>query len=139
MGFEQSNRFVDVRDLHTYVRPRYWHIRAVWNGTIGILGAWDAGTVYPEHITNELIGPAWRTAIQLLASLGGYGPAYAQLRVEGNQALLGRFGRPMDVISLGRGPSEGPPTDASLEGIERELRRATGEASYEPEDRPAEP
>jgi hypothetical protein len=131
MGFEQSNRFVDCRDLHTHAHPRYWHVRAVWNGVVGVYGAWEVERVLPEQLVEELIRPVWRTASILVRELGGFGPVYCQLLVEGREALYGRDGAPMGLIKMSRGPIETEPSEVEIESVDRELRRATGEPAYE--------
>jgi hypothetical protein len=65
--------------------------------------------------------------------LGGYGPTHIELEIQGEEALIGApSGNPMPRIRLGRGPLEGLPEDKMFGGVERELRRATGEVVYEP-------
>lgn len=131
MGFEQSNRYVDCNDLHTYAHRRDWHVRAIWDGTVAVYADWAVDRVAPEQIAEELIGPAWRAAHRLVSELGGYGPTHTEIRVDGGRSLLGREGRPLGAIRVGRGPLEAAPTPQQLAGIERELRRACGQSVYE--------
>jgi hypothetical protein len=130
MGFGQSHRFIDCRDLHSLPGSRYWHVCPVWNGAVGVVGAWDQETVLPEHVVNELVRPAWKAASRLVGELGGYGPAYTQMRFDGS-ALGLQDGRPIDSLRISRGPMDEAPSDSSLASVERELLRSTGRPSYE--------
>jgi hypothetical protein len=130
-GFEQSNRFVNCVDLHGHTRPLYWHVRAIWNGAVGVYAAWEIDSVFPEHVAEILIQPAWRSAAALVEKLGGFGPTYTQILVDGKTALRGRDGRPMGVIRLDRGPTESTASSPEFASAYRELRRATGLPIYE--------
>jgi hypothetical protein len=131
LGFEQSNRFVDCQDLHGHNRPIYWHVRAIWNGAVGVYATWEIDSVFAEHIAEVLITPAWRSAAMLVDRLGGFGPTYSQILVEGKTALIGRDGKPMGLTRLNRGPTETTADEDEIRSIYRELRRATGQSIYE--------
>jgi hypothetical protein len=130
-GFAQSNRSVDCADPHSHGRPRYWHVRAIWDGTVVVYGSWDIDSVLPDHIVDELVTSAWMAASELLTKVGGSGPIHMEMRIDGGKALLGLTGEPLPQIQMGRGPIEGPPEDDDWASVKRELRRATGEQVYE--------
>ena len=129
--FAQSNRSVDCEDTHTHASPFYWHVRGIWDGTIVIYAAWETNTVFAEHIVKEMIEPAWHTALELLNSLGGYGPTYTEMRIEGGSSLYGPGDSKLPRIMMGRGPMDGMPSSEVMASVERELRRACGEHVYE--------
>jgi hypothetical protein len=137
-GFEQSNRFVDCVDTHGHTCPLYWHVRAIWNGAVGVYATWEIDSVFPEHVAETLIQPAWSAAAALVERLGGFGPTHTQILVEGKAALSGRDGSPMGVIGLERGPTEMTASSSEFASVYRELRRATGLPIYE-SDEAAEP
>jgi hypothetical protein len=130
-GFEQSNRFIDCVDHHGHTRSLYWHARAVWNGTVGVYAAWEIDSVFPEHVAEILIEPTWLTAAALVEKLGGFGPTYTQILVDGKTALKGRDGGSMPLTRLSRGPTEATVSRSEFASVYRELRRATGLPIYE--------
>jgi hypothetical protein len=82
----------------------------------------------------ELVKCAWSAAADLLTTLGGYGPTHMELRVNGGEALGGPGGASVPVFGIGRASISSRPDQAILEGVERELRRSTGERVFEPLD-----
>lgn len=134
MGFEQSNRFVDCQDLHGHSRPIYWHVRAIWNGAVGVYATWEVDSAFAEHIAEILVTPAWRAAATLVEHLGGFGPSYSQILVDGKDALRGRDGGPLGITRLNRGPTETTASEDELRSVYRELRRATGQTIYEDDE-----
>jgi hypothetical protein len=52
--------------------------------------------------------------------------------------MTGPLGEPLVGVNIGRTLEAGPPQDDGFESVERELRRATGEAVYEEPDEPGE-
>ncbi len=132
-GVEQSNLYADCVDDHTFAFARRWHVRVVWTGTVVVHFATAAEQVLAEQLVTDSMKDAWLAAGELLAALGGYGPTHMELRIEGGGALLGPKGAPMPRIRMGRGPLEAAPEERVFDGLERELRRATGEKVYEGE------
>ena len=131
-GFEQSNRWVDCEDRLGHGKPCYWHVRVIWDGTVVVCGAWDVESIDARQLASELINAAWTTAGHILGELGGYGPTHMELQVQGEDALIGGpRGNPMPRIRVGRGPLEAPLGEEMFASVERELRRASGEAVYE--------
>jgi hypothetical protein len=130
-GFEQSNRFVDCVDMHGHTRPLYWHVRAIWNGAVGVYATWEIDSAFPEHVAEVLIQPAWSAVAALVEKLGAFGPTHTQILVDGKSALPGRDGSPMGVIGLERGPTEMTASSSEFASVYRELRRATGLPIYE--------
>lgn len=106
--------------------------------------AFDSEQAGYVSVIDEIIKPAWIELVQLVERIGGYGPARLAIRVvgagppdeyTGGSSLLGRLERNIDVTR----PIElAPPTDDQLGSIHRELQRATGLFTWEPEDQPAD-
>jgi hypothetical protein len=130
-GFEQSNRYVNCEDMHTFATPRFWHVRVIWSGTVVVHNAMGAERVFAGHYAREIIDDAWIAATELLDALGGTGPTHTEFRIEGGMALLGSNGKPMPQIEMSRGPLDSPPEELLFASVERELRRATGERVHE--------
>lgn len=130
-GVEQSNRWINCEDSHTYATRRYWHIRVIWDGTVVVYHAMEADRLFANQLASEQIKDAWIAASESLAALGGFGPTHMEIRIEGGTALLGPRGKPMPRIKMGRGPLEAPPGEEMFASVERELRRAVGEVVYE--------
>ncbi|MGH3040868.1 MAG: AlbA family DNA-binding domain-containing protein [Gaiellaceae bacterium] len=129
--FGQSLRQLIIQDDHSAPSPQGWDVRVIWNGTAVIQYLTDAGTAFIDHLARGEVTEAWRAAYALVAGLGGYGPAYMELRLDGGQAIPAAGGGGPLQVSLGRGPLDGPAEDADFASVERELRRARGEAIYE--------
>ncbi len=106
-----------------------WGISADWNGGVGLVRAVD-------EITGELSWPvrliraAWTEAVTLADALGRYGPArlHVTVTVPHRPRNRGYF-----IVRIQRPTEVRPPTESELMSVERELRRAAGEAAWEPE------
>ncbi|HTR74178.1 MAG TPA: ATP-binding protein [Solirubrobacterales bacterium] len=134
-GFEQSNRWSDCADHHGSGLPVDWHLRAIWNGSVGVYATWHVDSCAPEQLVATLIAPAWQAASDLVAAVGGYGPAFSEIRVEGRRTLRGRDGKPIREIRMNRGPHDLALDQKLISSVERELRRSVGQFVYEPNPR----
>jgi hypothetical protein len=139
MPFSQSNRTLNIHDPYSHATRRWWVARVIWNGTAVVHLTTDAEYVPAKDLAQLDIKPAWIAAWELVDALGGYGPTYMELRVEGGQALKAVGGGQLATLSLGRGPLDTRPDDDQFASMERELRRWTGEAVYEVQPEPEPP
>lgn len=103
-----------------------WLIHVAREGAIGIhwtIGAERTSVASMVKGIDSPFGKAWQYAHQTLNDLGLAGPHYLQ-------AQIGAALAPTWLSPIGRGDVRGP-TEDSLAGIERELRRAAGEMIFE--------
>lgn len=131
IGFAQSNRWLDCDDPHSHATHRWWAVRVIWNGTAVIYFATDSNLVPAKDLAEGDVTNAWIAAWELVEALGGFGPTHMELRIEGAGAMLGRGRHPLSLITMGRDLVDSPPDEEMFASVERELRRATGEAAYE--------
>jgi schlafen family protein len=139
-------------------RGRDWSrcvLSAHWNGAVVASAAFSVGEVPAGSIAfDEFVAPACRAVVPLVARLGGYGPAHLTLvarrapkptdgMIDGRfvaaeqqpQPPSGFFGKLPEGNGtvIGRWVSVDEPSGDVLASIRRELERAAGRASFEPE------
>jgi len=135
-GFTQSSRYVDAVNPQSAAGEQYWHVRAIWNGVVVVHFLHEDHYLPTGRLAEGPIRDAWNAASELLDALGGYGPTHMALRLD--TALPSKVSERRQV-KVARGPLEDPASDELLSSVERELRRAFGDAAYEvPDDLPAQ-
>jgi hypothetical protein len=133
-GFSQSNRWLNVKDPYGFATVHYWAVRVVWNGTAIVHFTTESNFVPPDQLAQTELKNSWLAAWELVQALGGYGPTYTAIRLDGGEAMTGTFDEPLVGVNIGRTLEAGPPMDDVFESLERELRRTTGEMVYEEPD-----
>lgn len=127
-----------------------WLLQATWDGTVVAAAHFSPGALI-GNAAGETVQRAWREVIPLVERLGGYGPAQLSLVYAVTQppdrddesdeevpprALPppgGIFERLPATTWIRRRTIVGPAEGEGLGSIQRELQRAAGIESYEPE------
>ncbi len=115
---------------------RSWMVRATWHGTVGVYWIPGVDQMLIDRMVDDAVRAAWAAAESILAALAPQGPHYLQLAVAGgkfppNGSTSPRIYETPPPTVVGRGPLAPGVDDTVLSGIERELRRATGEMADE--------
>jgi Putative DNA-binding domain len=125
-------------------------VQANWDGSAAV-GVWSADDLPPDLTQPEaVIAKCWRQAATIVEHLGGYGPAYLNVRVvvaksgelvvSGDVAqIAGRppppgtaYARLPEVTTMGRLLDAAEPSQPVIESLGRELQRAGGMRADEP-------
>jgi hypothetical protein len=133
---EQDNCFLEVEDRIAGALTRYWHIRAIWDGTAVVRHQVPKGELLPaDQLFDDYIKRAWVTAAKLVDAIEGYGPTQVVLMVEtGKTVQRSSLLEPeRERYELRRRLPEPEPDEAAFASVLRELRRAFGERVYEDE------
>lgn len=111
-----------------------------WDGSVAAAASFAPSVVGYVSVFDDVVAPAWTELTLLIQRLGGYGPMRLVLRIvgagpieypglSGSSILL----RLTETIELRRNVEATPPTGEQLGSIQREMQRATGIFSWEPE------
>jgi hypothetical protein len=134
---EQDNYWLEVDDRIAAGLTRYWHVRAIWDGTAVVRHQVPKGELLPaDQLFEDYIKRAWVTAAKLIDAIEGYGPTHVVLMVEtGKTVQRSSLLEPeREQYRLQRRLAEPEPDEAAFASVFRELRRAFGERVYEDED-----
>jgi hypothetical protein len=131
-----------------------WVLRATWDGAVAASVALSPQAAERVDPTVEFFEPAWREVSALVRRLGGYGAAHvtvgvfaAPKRPSTQPNLKGGgyvqpppaaprmtlYGRLDEETRITRWATVGEPALSALESLQRELERASGHGSLEPE------
>jgi hypothetical protein len=135
------------------VRRSTWLVQASWDGAVAVSGTFSDLAVEDLSAMNEVVRPGWNECATLIDRLGGYGPARLTVGVHATQpariAVPGVLLKSPPPKPPPRGtpyaglPEEtwirrpvrvAEPDEEVLDGIARELQRAAGIESLEPEE-----
>jgi hypothetical protein len=138
-----------------------WSLGAHWTGAVVASATFNARTITNVSVIEQVVLPGWREVVPLVERLGGYGPAHLTLLVkrasEPKENVGGAFvavesqPQPPPPGTLFAQLPEGEPTrvarwvgveqssPAVLGSMHRELQRAAGIGSLEPEDEQPKP
>jgi hypothetical protein len=136
-GMQQDVHFLQTEAPEDGGFGRGWLLKASWDGGVGIYFIGTTGATPNATLCQEIIGPAWLAAIDLLDALGGYGPAYVAIAVWSaghprNRFVLSSVPRDEPGTLLDRGPLAVENSALDLRSVERELDRALGLDAFEP-------
>ncbi len=113
---------------------RRWTITVGWAGDVSVRWAiLGVEKVDIEQVFLEAIAPAWRTAVDLTVSLGGFGPARMALEARAGQDG-GAGSLPPSHRPIQRSVVLEKPTEDEIAAVRRELARASGQRAYEPDE-----
>jgi hypothetical protein len=119
------------------VLGRSWLVRTTWDGAVGMY--WVHG--HAQGAIDRLFDPndspvdqAWVAAEEVLGILQPQGPRYLQLMVAGGEFRPNIDAQGQVLTVVGRGPIDPGVDPAVLDGMKRELQRATGQMAYETPD-----
>ena len=124
----------DRRSFATYPHDELgalWVATISWNGGVSMFWSQGGRQGGVELACGEPLREAWLCLEEILSMLGAQGPRYLSLFMAGPMFLPDRVTH-MPPKNVQRGPLERDVNSTTLKSIERELRRATGEAVYEP-------
>jgi hypothetical protein len=112
-----------------------WHIQATWDGAVAASMSFDDKALWDLPDFDALLRAAWSEVVTLVARLGGYGPAYLAVRVAATDAapVQSLYARLPATVGMGRVVSVGEPDDDVIASLSREVERAGGGISDEPE------
>ena len=137
-----------------------WALSAQWTGAVAASVTYSLDAVPGVgQVVDEFVRPGWREIVPLVERLGGYGPAHLTLAVrrapeptdgfiDGKFLAEGYRPQPPKPASLfaklpvgdgtyiERWTQVAPPSNDVLGSLQRELERAGGRLSYEPESEP---
>jgi hypothetical protein len=132
-GQEQSNCWLNVQTNISAQRLRYWHVRAIWDGTVVVRHQVPADyQLPPDQLMESAIKPAWTAAGKLVVALGGYGPTHMVLVMETGKKGPPRVGGTSEQrIGMRRHLLQPEPGQAAFASLTRELQRTSGQRVYE--------
>lgn len=123
----------------------YWVVRPSWDGSVAVLAALkpDADAVF--SLFDFALWPAWKLAADVVALLGGYGPAHLSfllmVKSQSMQAPDGHtiapfgpetlFGNLRPETRIERDTAIAEPADEEIGSVQRELLRAAGKWVFE--------
>ena len=123
----------------------YWVVRPSSDGSVAVLVALKPEADAVFSLFDFAVWPAWKVAADLVALLGGYGPAHLSffLTVQ-NQSMQAQYGRTIGPLGpetlfgslpretrIERETSIAEPSDEEIGSIQRELLRAAGKWVFE--------
>lgn len=114
-----------------------WFARVRWDGSAALGYARRGARIeYPETTAGWLLS-MWRTAHGWARELGGTGTYYVSMRVAGKEypPYVDQELRADDLVHITRGPlsSEPEADDDEARYLQRELQRASGQPTWEPQ------
>lgn len=149
-----EERYVLLGGGNAYPRPRStWLLQATWDGAVAAAAAFDPEAAQTAD-AGEVIAAGWRAIADLVPRLGGYGPAQLTAGVfaaaerprEMPHEWRGRqvppppapprgtlYAQLPETTWMGRWVGMGEPDPDILASLQRELERAAGRESLEPE------
>lgn len=135
-----------------------WMLQATWDGAVAASAVLSPAALEAFATFDQVVMPGWREVVPLVQQLGGYGPAqltvgiYAAPDHPSNMPHLVRadtasqppppppkdslYARLGEHTRMRRWTDVAEPTTEMLGGLQRELQRASGQESWEPEDEP---
>lgn len=139
-----------------------WFVQATWDGTVAAAAAFTVEAVRDLAGMEKVVLPGWREVVPLVERLGGYGPAHLSVCVHATQEYESPLNLPPlphrdapemplppqgtifrqlreERTWMGRHLAVEPPSTDTLGSLQRELQRAAGIESFEPENEPSAP
>lgn len=109
-------------------------VMAKWDGSVAVYDRIATEYTVVESLVDHRVSLAWEIARDLQGLLGGFGDSYlallvmpAPIRAQATDSSSGQW------VRVTRGPTGIDPTRAQLASIRRELERAAGARTYEPD------